>query len=256
MLLGVEQPKATAAAFSPVVVTPTYNNARTVIDVLTRVRATGLPLIVVNDGSTDATAGLLAEFVRQNCRDVTVVTHERNRGKAAALKTGFAAAAKAGFTHAVTIDTDGQLDPEQIPELLAAARDNPGALVVGCRDDGKADYPARSRLGRRISNAAIRWESGVRIGDSQCGFRVYPVGFVRTTCCRAPYFAFEAEIITRAGWAGRPVVEVPVNCRYLPPGQRVSHFKPVKDTLRGIATHLRLLATAVLRIPPKWALRS
>ena len=91
---------------------------------------------------------LLAEALARRGHAVTVVTHNRNRGKAAALKTGFAAAAEAGFTHAITIDTDGQLDPEQIPELLAAARENPSALVVGCRDDGKADYPARSRLGR------------------------------------------------------------------------------------------------------------
>src|SRR5688572_3570429 len=95
--------------FNPVVVAPTYDNARTLGDVVRGVAALGLPIIVVNDGSTDSTPELLAGLGRDP--GVTVLTHPRNRGKAAALCTGFAAAAEAGFTHAISIDTDGQHDP-------------------------------------------------------------------------------------------------------------------------------------------------
>jgi glycosyltransferase involved in cell wall biosynthesis len=120
----------------PVVIAPTYNNVQTLEDILTRIEALGLSILVVNDGSSDGTAQILANHVSDQCTSsVTVITHPQNRGKAAALTSGFTAAIKAGFTHAVTIDTDGQLDPKEIPALLHAARANPEALIIGRRDD-------------------------------------------------------------------------------------------------------------------------
>lgn len=240
-------------SFAPVVIAPTYNNAGTLVEILARVQALGLELIVVNDGSTDATGQILADWCRAATGKVTVLTHENNRGKAAALQTGFSAALAAGRTHAATIDTDGQLDPEQIPALLAVAEQTPQALVVGTRDDAAVDYPARSRLGRRLSNLLILLESGLRVQDSQCGLRVYPLGLLRAVRCRAGHFSFETEIIARCGWAGCAVIDFPVNCRYMPPGQRVSHFRPWLDTLRGLRLHLWLLGRAMIPWPhPRW----
>jgi uncharacterized protein (DUF2062 family) len=96
-------------------------------------------------------------------------------------------------------------------------------------------------------------ESGLRVGDSQCGLRVYPLGFVLSVPCRAQRFGYETEIITRAGWAGCPVVESPANCVYLPPGQRVSHFRPVMDSLRAVRMHSRLIGRALVPWPHrKW----
>ena len=241
--------------FNPVVVAPTYDNARTLGGVVRGVTALGLPLIVVNDGSTDDTAAALAAAVAAGGPGaVTVLTHPRNRGKAAALCTAFAAAAKAGHTHAVTIDTDGQHDPGEVAALVARARREPAALVLGSRDEAAAGYPAKSRLGRRLSNLFIRMESGLRVEDSQCGMRVYPLGLVGAVRCGAGRFGFETEVVTRAGWAGCPVVEVPVACRYLPPGERVSHLHPFLDTLRAVAMHARLLGRALLPWPrhPQW----
>lgn len=233
-------------AFVPVVVTPTYNNAGTLMDVLGRVDAQGVPAVVVDDGSTDATAALLAEWARRpRAHLVRVITHRRNRGKAAALRTGFAAAAEAGYTHAVTLDTDGQLDPEQIPDLLAVARERPAAIVVGTRDTTADGYPARSLLGRRVSNLLVWMESGLRVADSQCGMRVYPLDFVRSVGRTAGRYGFETEILTRAGWAGRPVVEAPVRCHYLPRDRRVSHFRPWRDSIRGFLMHVRLVMIAL-----------
>jgi uncharacterized protein (DUF2062 family) len=241
---------------APVVVMPTFNNDRTLADIIARVALLSLPMIVVDDGCTDSTPAVLERWKREHPETkLDVHVHPVNRGKAAALKTGFAAAGESGFTHAITIDTDGQHDPEEIPVLLQAARKHPQAYVLGFRDDTRADYPAKSRVGRRISNAFIHLESGLRVRDSQCGMRVYPLRLVQIARCRAGHFGYEAEIITRAGWSGCPIVELPIVTRYLSPGQRVSHFRPWLDTVRGIGMHIRLLARALLPWPrhPKYA---
>lgn len=226
-----------------VVVAPSYNNAGTLADVLTRVAAIGLPILLVNDGCTDQTDNVFEAWRRTHPRaDVRMLRHRHNRGKAAALRTGFAAAMEAGYTHALTIDTDGQHDPELIPRLLEAAEREPLAYVLGVRDDRHGDYPARSRLGRRLSNLFIRLECGLKVADSQCGMRVYPLDLVRAVHCRAGRFGYEAEMISRAVWAGCPIVEVPINTRYLPAGQRVSHFNPWWDSFLGVLMHGRLMA--------------
>ena len=232
------------------VVAPTYNNALTLPDILQRIDATGFPAIVVNDGSSDATAEILASWARGHEPPAfCLVTHERNLGKAAALCTGFRRAIELGFTHAVTIDTDGQLDPEQIPDLVEAAEAHPHALIIGTRDDTRPDYPARSRTGRRISNFAIRLASGATVTDSQCGFRVYPLDAAQLPC-RARHFGWEAEIITRAAWAGYGIVNVPVRCRYFQAENRVSHLNPWRETVRGILLHARLIFTR-LTVPAR-----
>src|SRR5690349_6960683 len=230
--------------FFPAVVAPTFDNARTLAGIVTRITDLGLHVFVVNDGSTDDTAEVLAQFADN--RRVTVITHEVNRGKAAALMTGFAAADAAGHSDALTIDTDGQLDPEQIPAMLSIARDEHDAFIIGTRDATAADYPQRSRVGRWASNLLVRWESGLRVSDSQCGFRVYPLKMMRDVRCRASRYGFETEILTRAAWAGYEVREVPVTCSYLPHGQRVSHFRPWRDSFRAVPMHARLTSLALL----------
>lgn len=233
-----------APDFRPVVIAPSFNNASTLADVLVRLESAQLPVIVVNDGSTDTTAQLLRHW---QCGDARrqVVTHDRNRGKAAALRSAFDVAIRQGYTHGVTIDTDGQLAPEDIPSLLDRARRSQDALVIGVRDESAADYPARSRIGRQVSNLFVWMESGTCVDDSQCGLRVYPLQLVSLLPCRAGHFGFETEIITRAAWAGVPILGETVSCRYLPPGQRVSHFKPWLDSLRAVCMHGRMVAGAL-----------
>lgn len=233
-------------AVNAVVVMPTFNNATTLGRVIDSVEAVGLPVIVVNDGSTDGTRSLLeARSVAGAASPISICHHDHNRGKAAALRTGFDAARARAFTHAVTIDTDGQHSASDIPALLEAAMLQPRALIIGTRDEATAGYPSRSRWGRRVSNTLVWLESGVRVSDSQCGLRVYPLHFVSRADCQSGHFGYETEIITRAGWAGVPVVGVNVSCKYLAPGQRVSHFKPWRDSLRAVAMHARLMAHAV-----------
>src|SRR4029453_12812142 len=159
--------------------------------------------------------------------------------------------------HPCPLAPAGQHDPAEIPKLLDRARERPDALVLGLRDESVPGSPGKSRLGRRVSNLFIRMESGVRVDDSQCGLRIYPLGLVRAVRASAGRFGFETEIVTRAGWAGCYVIEVPVACRYLPPGERVSHLNPLLDTLRAFGMHGRLLGRGMLPWPrpPKWPLR-
>lgn len=240
----------------PVVIAPTYNNADTVEGVIREILQLGLPIIVINDGCTDNTPARLAMLSMEHAQGpfraqvFRILAHDRNRGKAAALMTGFREAMTDGmFTHAVTIDTDGQLNPIEVKALIRRAESDPHSLIVGVRDFCTPDYPAKNKVGRRLSNLAIRIESGARVTDSQCGFRVYPLELIRETACRTGHFSFEAEIITRAVWAGFDISEVPVTCRYLPAGQRVSHFKPWRDTMRGLCLHGTLMVEAFWRRP-------
>jgi uncharacterized protein (DUF2062 family) len=249
-MTSTARPNAETCGFRPAIVAPTYNNGRTVGDILQDLSATGLPVYVVNDGSTDETGEILHAWQASGVNGARqVLTHDRNRGKAAALQTGFAAAAEAGFTHVITIDTDGQLLPADIGALLNVAQENPRSLVIGTRDPSAADYPARSRLGRRFSNLMVFLESGLRVSDSQCGLRAHPIQLLKAVKCRAGFFGFETEIITRAGWAGFDVIGTPVSCRYFCQRERVSHFRPWRDSLRALRMHAGLMLRALAPWP-------
>lgn len=232
--------------FRPAVVAPTYNNAPMLMSVLNRLESAGLPVFVIDDGSTDETPLILGQW-RQARHNRHIRTHPRNLGKAAALRSGFEVVRLSGFSHAISIDTDGQLAPEDVPRLVAVAAENPAALVLGARDELAAEYPTRSRVGRRVSNLLVRWECGKRVADSQCGLRVYPLNLVEAVQCRAGHFGFETEIIVRCAWEGAMVTSLPVSCRYFPIGQRISHFRPWRDSFRAVAMHARLIADAMAR---------
>ncbi|CAN5826498.1 hypothetical protein BH11PLA1_BH11PLA1_00900 [soil metagenome] len=234
-----------------VIIAPTFNHAATLAPVLEAVAALGHPLIAVDDGATDATAEVLHELSARLKSQLTILRHPTNQGKAAALRTGFAAARARGCTHAATIDTDGQHDPSDLGALIAASVAYARALVVGvrgaqiCGDGG----PLASRAGRAVSNVLVRLEAGVRTGDTQSGMRVYPLAADLERHVRARRFGFETEIIARCGWGGTPVVDFPIRSIYAVPGGRVSHFCLVRDSLRAVAMHARLLALAPVRHP-------
>lgn len=238
------------APFRAVVVAPTFNHVGTLLAVLRKVEAVGLPIIVVNDGSTDSTASVLREALEQSWKvEFHVVTHEHNRGKAAALMTGFSRATELGFTHAATIDTDGQHEAAELPLLLNVAAAQPNTLVIGERSDKLPGYPRGSLWGRRFSNLGIFLSCGLRISDSQCGLRVYPLALLESVRCKAKRYAFETEIITRAVWAGWPVRGVPITSFYAPRAERISHFLTWRDTTRCVLLQLRLMSRAVLPWP-------
>lgn len=227
------------------IVAPTYNHARTLKDVLHRLGGAGVPVIVVDDGSRDETAETVTVWAEAGAERL-MVRHAQNRGKAAAMVTGFEAARGLGATHAATIDTDGQHRPEELDELMRAAAAKPEAIVIGRRERRIEGYPLCGRFGRWMSNVLVRLESGVRVSDSQSGMRVYPLDLVKRLGCRTDRYAFETEVLVRAGWAGVPVVEVPITCVYRVESGRVTHFRLGRDSAASLWMHAKLFTRSML----------
>lgn len=233
------------SSFHPVILAPTYNNAPHLLGVLHAIEPIGCPILVVDDGCTDGSSALLDAWAAERPATRRVIHHAKNAGKAAALRTGFAAARAAGYTHAATMDTDGQLDAADLAKLIELARADPAAMVVGRRDDTTTEYPGASRAGRRISNTLVRWESGLRVSDTQCGLRVYPLAALPHLRASAERFGFETEVLASAGFAGLRLVEENIVCRYEVPGGRITHFKKWRDSFAAVRMHARLLARSL-----------
>ena len=228
------------------VVIPTYNHGRQLRDVLAKTLRLSFPVFVVDDGSTDSTPQVLASFSQ-----VTVLRHDQNLGKGASLLNGFSLALNVA-DYAVTLDADGQHDPDDIPSLVRAVPDHERALVLGKRSGMEhASVPWTSRWGRKFSNFWVWASCGKWVADSQSGFRVYPLPETLGLGARSRRFQFEVEILVRAIWSGIPVLEVPVQAIYGPAQERVSHFRPWMDFWRNTKTFTRLVAERIF-IPSTW----
>jgi hypothetical protein len=181
------------------------------------------PVIVVDDGSSPPLPEL------PGCEMIRL---EKNFGKGAALRAGFRRAVELGFTHAITMDADGQHFAEDLPEFLAAAETQPEALIVGVRNLREAGAPGHRQCSNAVSTFWFRVETGVRLRDTQCGFRSYPLALSQHLKTRSERYAFELEFMVRAAWMKIPIVAVPVKCTYQPEQIRLSHFRPVVDLAR------------------------
>ena len=204
-----------------VVIIPTYNNAGTLKDVLSRTLAQGLPIVVVDDGCTDGTRVILSGF-----KDVTVIAHPKNQGKGAALKTAFRWALEKGYAYAVTIDSDGQHYPEDIPELLKAKGER--TIVVGSRTTRGAN--AGGSFANRFSNFWFTAYTGIRLTDTQTGFRLYPVHDLPSLRVVGNRYEAELSLLLFSAWKGLRLVPVQVHVNY--PKDRVTHFRPFQDFMR------------------------
>lgn len=230
----------------PCVVIPTYDNPRTIADVVARVRAHVPEVVVVDDGSGPAAREVLATLASAGA--ITLVTRARNGGKGAAVLDGLHAARAAGFTHAIQVDADGQHDTDDVPKLLAAAVAQPTALVLAApRFDASA--PKSRLVGRRITIFWTDLEAGRGvIEDPMCGFRVYPLASATAVRVVGRRMDFDIEIAVRMAWAGVPVVNLPTAVRYVPAAQGgVSHFRMVGDNLRISWMHTRLMHVLVYK---------
>lgn len=212
-------------------VIPTYNNVRTVADIVRRTLAVCSDVIVVNDGSTDDTLQELQPFGDT----IRIITYSRNRGKGYALRRGLEAARKAGFDYAVTIDSDGQHSPEEIPTLTAATQtikhsSNQAILVVGSRNLQADGMPAGNTFANRFSNFWFHLQTGLRLPDTQTGFRVYPLHNLPCLSLLTYRYESELELLVFSAWRGVRIVPVPVSVSY--PADRVSHFRPFRDFFR------------------------
>ena len=203
----------------PCILIPCYNHSATVGAVaLAALRHA--PVIVVDDGSTEPLPELAG------CE---VARLKQNGGKATALRAGFQRAVELGFTHAITMDADGQHFAEDLPKFLAAAEQQPQAYLVGVRDLVAAGCPKHRRRSNAISTFWYRVETGVRLRDTQCGFRCYPLPLVQQLQIRSDRYAYELEFMVRAAWVGTAIVAIPVKCTYEPGKTGTSHFRTVRD---------------------------
>ncbi len=207
------------------------------------VAAPGASIVVVDDGSQDATAERAREA------GARVVRHPVNRGKGAALMTGLEAAHRRGAKMAVTVDADGQnLAHEAL--RLAEYPAPPESLVLGVRDLERDQAPANSQVSNAISNVFLSAFTGHRLADTQCGLRRYPLPRTLDLGTRDRGYAFEAEVLLRASRAGIPIIQVPIEVYYPPPGLRQTHFHVVKDPSRIVRRVLKTLVYTRLS-PPK-----
>lgn len=210
------------------IVIPAYNEGATVRDVARRSRLFCSNVMVVDDGSIDGTAEVLAGL------DVKVLRNDVNLGKGESLARGFEHALVQGAVGVITLDADGQHVPEEIPLFLEQAREQSAAFLIGARRRDQRKLAFSRYLANRIADFWIGWAAGVAIEDSQSGFRLYPASLLRTTGLgldKASGFVFESEILieaSRHGISCRNVV-ITVQTRS---AHRPSHFRPLLDILR------------------------
>lgn len=215
---------------------PAYQAAATVGAVVVGARLHCARVIVVDDGSGDATGE------RAVAAGAEVIRHPANAGKGAALRTGLEALAAAGVGRALTLDADGQHLPDEIPTLLAASDGAPRAIVVGVRRKEGHEIAPANRFGNWIADRLLRLVAGQPLPDTQSGFRIYPLPATLALGIEGTRFDFETEVLLRAARGGIELVGVPVRVHYPPAATRVSHYRPWVDTLRIIRTVVRVLA--------------
>ncbi|MGV3762370.1 DUF2062 domain-containing protein [Parapedobacter sp.] len=233
------------ASIDGCVIIPTYNNAKTLARVLDGVRQYTVRIIVVNDGSTDDTPSILAAYT-----DITAIHLPHNKGKGHALRTGFREAEAQGFDYAITIDSDGQHFPDDIPIFVRAIETEGMALLIGDRNMERDGIPGKSSFGNRFSNFWFRFETGISLSDTQSGFRLYPLNALRNIRFYTSKFEFEIEVIVKAAWRGIPVRNVPIRVLY-DPTERVSHFRPFRDFTRISILNTWLVLVTLLYIRPR-----
>jgi glycosyltransferase involved in cell wall biosynthesis len=228
--------------FKICVLLPTYNNSGTIAGVIDGIRLLTNNLIVVNDGSTDDTALILDQYP-----DIQLISYVKNKGKGNALLTGFNYAISKGYQYAITIDSDGQHNPADIPAFAEKLQETGQALIIGERNMEQASVPGKSNFGRKFSNFWFKVETGITHNDTQSGFRLYPLLAFENMKFYTPKFEFEIEILVRMAWKGIKVESVPVSVHYFPKEERVSHFRPFQDF-----TRISILNTVLVFLALAW----
>lgn len=226
------------------VIVPTYNNQKTLKKVLDSILDFTTNIIIVNDGSTDSTSEILKSYSQ-----LTQIHHPKNLGKGRALRNGFRKALEMGFEYAITIDSDGQHFAADIPVFLKAIQDEPNALLIGSRNMTQENVPKKSSFGNKFSNFWFKFETGIKLDDTQSGFRLYPLRLLPKRFFTNK-FEFEIEVIVRAAWKGIVVKNIPIQVLY-DPAERVSHFRPFQDFTRISILNTVLVTNALLYIKPR-----
>jgi len=240
------------ASTSHLVLIPSYNPGSKVLETVSAARAQWTPVWVVVDGSTDGSAEQLQEMAAGD-PGLKVIVLPENRGKGSAVLEGIAQAADQGFTHALTMDSDGQHPASLIPAFMAASQQQPRAMVLG-KPVFDAAAPALRVNGRKVSNGWANLETlWMGIGDSLYGFRVYPIAPLRCVMQENRWmrrFDFDPEAVVRLCWAGVKPVNMDAPVRYFRADEGgVSHFRYLRDNTLLTWMHTRLFLGFLLRLP-------
>lgn len=230
------------------VIIPTYNNRNTLRRVIDGVLqyASGQEVIVVNDGSTDDTMAILDGYGAR----IRVLDNVVNKGKGFSLRKAFAEAIRLGFSNAITIDSDGQHLPSDIPLFIEAAIENPGALLMGSRNMQQKGVPGKSSFGNKFSNFWFKFETGLTLPDTQTGFRLYPLGPLKRMTLFTTKFETEIEVIVKMAWKDVPIVPINIQVIY-DRDERVTHFRPFRDFTRISILNTWLVTLTLVYYLPK-----
>lgn len=234
------------------VLIPSYNTGDKVYDTVRAARAQWSPVWVVVDGSTDGTAEGLLKMAEQDAQ-LRVMVLQENCGKGAAVLHGLRAAVREGYTHVLTMDSDGQHPAEKIPEFMQVSLANPDGLVLG-RPVFDSSAPMLRVRGRRVSNWWANFETLWQgIGDSLYGFRAYPAQMllgVMEDSYWMRHFDFDPEAAVRLCWRGAKPINVDAPVKYFRADEGgVSHFNYLRDNILLTGMHLRLFSGFLIRLP-------
>ncbi len=229
------------------VIIPTFNNHKTLQHVINSVLDYTQDIIIVNDGSTDTTSEILKNYPK-----IEQIHFSKNKGKGHALRSGFKLAECLGYKYAITIDSDGQHFAEDIPVFIneLAHSKNKNLLLIGARNMAQNSVPKKSSFGNKFSNFWFWVETGIKLKDTQSGFRLYPIQELKKIKFYTSKFEFEIEAIVKAAWSGTSVKSVPVRVLY-DKTERVSHFRPFKDFTRISILNTWLVVVAFFYIKPR-----
>jgi glycosyltransferase involved in cell wall biosynthesis len=248
----------TTVSSTHLVLIPSYNPGSKVLATVQAAMAQWSPVWVVVDGSTDGSTALLQKLAAE-ASGLKVIVLPENRGKGSAVLAGISQAEQAGFTHALTMDSDGQHPAELIPQFMAASQASPQSMVLG-KPVFAADAPALRVNGRKVSNGWANLETlWMGIGDSLYGFRVYPIAPLKNIMLHNRFmrrFDFDPEAVVRLCWAGVRPINLAAPVRYFRPDEGgVSHFRYLRDNTLLTWMHTRLFIGFVLRLPKLMWLR-
>lgn len=234
------------AAMGCCVIIATYNNDQTLESVVKGCLEYCRDVIVVNDGATDQTTAILNRLPQ-----VEHIHLPENTGKGWALRQGFKYAINKGFRYAITLDSDGQHFPQDIPAFLNVVEENPDTMVIGARNMEQDAVPGTSSFGHKFSIFWFKVETGQTVPDVQTGFRLYPLRKVRELGrFYTTKYEFEVEVLVRLAWAGVKILSVPVQVYYAPKEIRVSHFRKFRDFSRVSVLNSLLVFMALLWVRP------
>ncbi|MDQ9171801.1 glycosyltransferase family 2 protein [Oxalobacteraceae bacterium R-40] len=249
---SIESHTPMPASLSHLVLIPSYNPGATVYETVKAARKYWSPVWVVVDGSTDGTVAGLQEMALAD-PDLKIIVLEKNQGKGAAVLHGIDMAFRQGYTHVLTMDSDGQHDASMIPVFMEQSQNKPDAMILGV-PIFDASAPSVRVKGRKISNWWANFETcGGGIGDSLFGFRVYPIEPLRAIMQKQHWmrrFDFDPEAVVRLRWRGVKPVNIPAKVRYLNAEEGgVSHFNYWRDNKLLTWMYTRLFFGFLLRLP-------